>query len=171
MVPSYTHWPQYLVYLGQEDVWGSRYYWEEDKSQSGASAMFTAEVPEKMIKNVTGHKSSKALAIYERPNARQQQALSGVLVGHSSNYLDRAQTSSSSQPSTSRSIPNTSMLTSSMFSGLNNCNITISPQNIHVHIQPTPAIAPDPLAADLDEFDAIVKLLPASGLFWLSSVT
>ena len=130
---------------------------------SGASAMFTAEVPEKMIKNVTGHKSSKALAIYECPNARQQQALSGVLVGHSSNYLDRAQTSSvaSNQPSTSRSIPNTSMLMSSMFSGLNNCNITISPQNFHVHIQP----APDPLAADLDEFDAIVKSLPASGLF------
>ena len=34
---------------------------------TGASAMFNAEVPEKMIKSVTGHKSSKALAIYERP--------------------------------------------------------------------------------------------------------
>ena len=34
---------------------------------SGATAMFTAEVPEKMIKEVTGQKSSKALAIYEWP--------------------------------------------------------------------------------------------------------
>ena len=50
---------------------------------SGASAMFTAEVPEKMIKSVNGHKSSKALAIYEWPNIQQQQALSGKLVGYS----------------------------------------------------------------------------------------
>lgn len=54
------------------------------------------------------------------------------------------------------------MLMSSMFSGLNNCNITISPQNFHVHIQPTPIVAPDPLPADLDEFDALVKSLPLS---------
>ena len=54
------------------------------------------------------------------------------------------------------------MLMSSMFSGLNNCNSTISP---HVHIQPTPTVTPDPLAPDLDEFDAIVKPLPPSGYF------
>ena len=30
----------------------------------GATAMFAAQVPEKMIKDVTGHKSSKALALY-----------------------------------------------------------------------------------------------------------
>ena len=32
----------------------------------GASALFAAEVPEKRIKKVTGHKSSHALEIYER---------------------------------------------------------------------------------------------------------
>ena len=47
---------------------------------SGASAMFNAEVQQKMIKSVTGHKSSKALAIYERPTLQQQQAVSGVLI-------------------------------------------------------------------------------------------
>ena len=44
-------------------------------------AMFAAQVPEKMIKAVTGHKSSKALALYERPTLAQKQALSKVLAG------------------------------------------------------------------------------------------
>ena len=35
----------------------------------------------KMIKDVTGHKSSKALALYERPTLAQKQALSKVLAG------------------------------------------------------------------------------------------
>ena len=34
-----------------------------------------------MIKNVTGHKSSKVLALYERPTLAQKQALSKVLAG------------------------------------------------------------------------------------------
>ena len=45
---------------------------------TGATAMFSAEVPEKMIKGVTGHKSSQALHLYERPTVSQQQALSKV---------------------------------------------------------------------------------------------
>ena len=51
----------------------------------GASAMFTAGVPEKMIKSVTGHKLSKALAIYEHPSVQQQEALQVF-------YLDVLQT-------------------------------------------------------------------------------
>ena len=43
---------------------------------TGATTMFNAQVPEKMIKEVTGHCSSKALALYERP---QKQAVSKVL--------------------------------------------------------------------------------------------
>ena len=48
---------------------------------TGATAMFAAGVPEKMIKEVTGHKSSKALEIYERPTVPQKQALANVLNG------------------------------------------------------------------------------------------
>ena len=40
-----------------------------------------AQVPENMIKDVTVHKSSKALALYEHPTLAQKQALSEVLVG------------------------------------------------------------------------------------------
>lgn len=48
---------------------------------TGATAMFAAQVPEKIIKDVTGHKSSKALALYERPTVAQKQAVSKVLAG------------------------------------------------------------------------------------------
>ena len=41
--------------------------------------MFTAEVPEKLIKSVSGHKSSQALQVYERPTVAQKQAVSRVL--------------------------------------------------------------------------------------------
>ena len=51
---------------------------------TGATAMFAAQVPEKMIKDVTGHKSSKALAPYEQPTVAQKQGLSMVLAGSSS---------------------------------------------------------------------------------------
>ena len=46
---------------------------------SGATALFAAGVPEKLIKGVTGHKSSKSLEIYERPSMEQQLALSRVM--------------------------------------------------------------------------------------------
>ena len=36
-----------------------------------------------MVKEVTGHKSSEALALYERPALVQKQALSKVLAGGS----------------------------------------------------------------------------------------
>ena len=46
--------------------------------------MFAAQVPEKMIKDVTGHKSSKALGLYKQPSVAQKQALSKVLAGSES---------------------------------------------------------------------------------------
>jgi len=47
----------------------------------GTTAMFAPRVPEKMIKEVTDHKSSKALALYERPTLAQKQVLSKVPAG------------------------------------------------------------------------------------------
>ena len=51
---------------------------------TGATAMFAAQIPEKMIKDTTCHKSSKALALYERPTVTQKQGFSMVLAGSSS---------------------------------------------------------------------------------------
>ena len=46
---------------------------------SGASALFNAGVPEKLIRDVTGHRSN-ALLLYERQNIEQKQAVSRVLI-------------------------------------------------------------------------------------------
>ena len=46
---------------------------------TGASALFNAGVPEKLIRGVTGHRS-KALQLYERPTTEQLQETSAVLV-------------------------------------------------------------------------------------------
>ena len=46
---------------------------------TGVSALFNAGVPEKLIKDVTGHQSN-ALHLYERPSLEQRQAISKVLV-------------------------------------------------------------------------------------------
>ena len=46
---------------------------------TGASALFNAGVPEKLIRDVTGHRSS-ALHLYERPTIEQKQSVSKVLV-------------------------------------------------------------------------------------------
>ena len=46
---------------------------------TGASALFNAGVSEKLIRDVTGHRSS-ALHLYERPTIEQKQSVSKVLV-------------------------------------------------------------------------------------------
>ncbi len=45
----------------------------------GASELFQAGVPEKIIKERTGHHSLEALRTYERTTTEQHQAISGVL--------------------------------------------------------------------------------------------
>lgn len=122
--------------------------------------MFATNVPEKIIKEVTGHKSSKALAIYERPTVQQKQAVSNILVTSSKSYLDEMKKIESTDrvakkaPSfTPPTLPN---FMTSMFSGLNNCNITISPQNFHVHMQPQVQAADH----EFDECDSLVASLP-----------
>ena len=46
---------------------------------SGATALFNAGVPEKMIQKNTGHRSLEALRKYERVSVEQQQATSRIL--------------------------------------------------------------------------------------------
>ena len=46
---------------------------------TGATEMFATNVPEKLIQSRTGHRSVKALRLYERPSHDQHQAVSKVL--------------------------------------------------------------------------------------------
>ena len=62
---------------------------------TGASALFNAGVPEKMIRDVTGHRSS-ALLQYERPNLEQKQAVSQILVQGGKGNIPASSTSPAS---------------------------------------------------------------------------
>lgn len=46
---------------------------------TGASALFEANVPEKLIQERTGHRSVKALRLYERTTDKQHEEVSMIL--------------------------------------------------------------------------------------------
>ena len=129
---------------------------------TGATAMFAAGVPEKMIKEVTGHKSSKALEIYERPTVPQRQALANVLNGSCRSdfgmKVTKMQGGEKRVTKTSTTQQNGGApFMGSLFQGLNNCTVNISPQNFHVHFHQ----APQPTSTSTqEEFDALVQYLP-----------
>lgn len=58
---------------------------------TGASAMFNAGVSDKLIRDVTGHRST-ALQLYERPTLQQKQAVSRVLVQGTQNFTNKEDT-------------------------------------------------------------------------------
>ena len=107
-------------------------------------------MPEEIIKEVTGHRSTKALGLYERPSLAQKKAVSKVLAEFGSfsqevkNFAQ--QTSSSSNGATeSAATPvlasahsakqlDCTGLFSSLFSGLTNCTINIAPQQLNINI-------------------------------------
>ena len=114
----------------------------------GASAMFNAGVPEKLIRDVTGH-TSNALHLYERPNLQQKKEVSRVLMQGKSSFdgkenqpVAMATTSVPTAqqirgptfPTLPTSQPLPSAFLGSLFSGVGNCNITISPQNFTVNV-------------------------------------
>ena len=47
---------------------------------TGTTAMFAANVPERIIRDITGHRSN-ALQLYERPTRGQQRLVSDLLLG------------------------------------------------------------------------------------------
>ena len=55
---------------------------------TGASAMFQANVPKKIIQKTTGHRSIEALRSYERASTEQQKAVSRVLMSNTSFYSE-----------------------------------------------------------------------------------
>ena len=118
---------------------------------TGATALFNAGVPEKLIRDVTGH-HSKALELYERPSISQQQSVSRVLV-HGEPFRKEnfnPQPSSCHQPNScsfSRNVVNPNVF-GSLFSGLSNCNITFSPQNLVVNVGTS--VSSDPVSNVLD---------------------
>ena len=52
---------------------------EKKTNHSGASYIFSASVPEKLIQSRTGHRSLEALILNEKPSHEQHQATSNIL--------------------------------------------------------------------------------------------
>ena len=104
---------------------------------TGASAMFKANVPEKMIREVTGHQSN-ALDLYERPTLQQKQSVSRILVQGKESFTDKENQNLSEQPTIS-GVRNATNHVGSLFSNtsLSNCTITISPQNMVLNVSST----------------------------------
>ena len=115
-----------------------------------------------MIKEVTGHRSSKALEIYERPTVPQKQALANVLNGSCRGNFGAEVTKMQGGEKRIIKTSTTQQLGApfmgSLFQGLNNCTVNIAPQNFHVHLhQGSPPIAS---STQEEEFDALVQYLP-----------
>ena len=137
---------------------------EEKKSNhslraTGATAMFAAQVPEKMIKEVTGHKSSKALALYERPT------LATVLAGGSGSSssisfgeeVDKLRCNQTAVQKSEHHLHAKSAvppgLFSSLFHGVSNCTINFAPKTINIGV----GIGGVADTEVMDEFDSIVS--------------
>ena len=83
---------------------------------TSVTQMYETGVPEKIIKERTGHRSLQALRVYERTNAQQHQAVSGVLTAqHTYVYNEQHSTFS----------------TVSLEPPCNRQNISVSFQNLH----------------------------------------
>ena len=132
--------------------------------------MFAAQVPEKMIKDVTGHKSSKALALYERLTLAQKQALSKVLAGgpgssSSTSFSEEVDKLRCNQSAVQRSehhlhaksaVP--AGLFSSLFHGVSHCTINFAPKTINIGV----GVGLGGVASteEMDEFDSVVSDMP-----------
>ena len=110
---------------------------------TGCTALFNAGVPEKMIRDVTGHRSN-AIQLYERPTEEQKKHVSKVMMNSGSKP-----TIPDSAPLGKENIPDvtafregrpcsTESIFRSVFSGLNNCNVTLTPKNFTVNLYQAP---------------------------------
>ena len=109
---------------------------------TGATELFQAHVPERLIQQRTGHRSMEALRVYERTTGEQHRTISAIL--SSSNSLQYSETNHLHRTSSS----NISCAPTVTFhlEGLTNCAVNIFQQpqkelyllyNVHIRINPS----------------------------------
>ena len=148
--------------VSRNDVPGGRALFQKNNHSlraTGATMLFSAGVPEKLIRDVTGH-TSNALELDERPSVAQKAAVSGILVQGRKSFVDEVDKENSATADTTPMLPplptpptsatssfilppcatSGSNVACSLFSGLNNCTLNISPQNFIVNVSP-PAVS------------------------------
>ena len=107
---------------------------------TGATELYNAGVPEKIIKEQTGHRSTDGLRVYERTSQNQHQAVSKILSSKQpTSYVQemesvRANSSASPSPCTLPVPPGSNSLPQMTF---NNCrvNININPVSTQTNEQ------------------------------------
>ena len=96
---------------------------------TGATRLFEANVPEKLIQERTGYKSTDALRRYERTSVVQQKAVSSVIcVSNPTSFQTTVVKSTPDQP-TSNELQSTDPFQSSglsLFQNCNNCTINVA---------------------------------------------
>ena len=112
---------------------------------TGASELFKAGVPEKIIKERTGHRSLEALRIYERSSTEQHKAVSVILSSSEKTSFKDVMSDRKGA-----STPSTSAQASNVF---NNCNVQIfqGPTSFLSQPQPTQSL-PDLSVDELEQF-------------------
>ena len=119
-----------------------------------ATAMFTASVLEKMIREVTGHRST-GLLTYERPSLQQHQAVSFVLMSGKNKQDEASLPVGKVSSRQQKSCVSKSSLFGSMFAGLEHCTININPRNLVINMNGSQQQFDE--EEDCEEFDAITS--------------
>ena len=98
---------------------------------------FNAGVPEKLIRDVTGHRSN-ALQLYERPTLQQRRAVSSVVVQGKALFSTEKENdppaTSTEQRYVTTAQPASTSGFGSLFSGFSHCSVNICPQNFVVNV-------------------------------------
>ena len=90
---------------------------------TGATRLFEANVPEKLIKERTGHKSLDALRLYERTSTEQQKSVSSLLCSSEGKQFSQCSTSTCNQVTESNTAFSGAQ---TMFKDFNNCTFNIT---------------------------------------------
>lgn len=83
MVWEFSYWEECFREHGQGYV-SRGWNWAKTNRATGVTAMFQANVPDKVIQKTTEHSSIEALRSYERVSTQQHQAVSWVLMSNQS---------------------------------------------------------------------------------------
>lgn len=88
---------------------------------TGATAMFQANVPERVIQKTTGHKSLQSLRCYERISTEQHEEVSRVLMPQQEDVVPRFDYCTNPKQGTG---------SSTVFDSFVDCNVTINVNHV-----------------------------------------
>ena len=118
---------------------------------TGASNLFHANVPERIIQKTTGHKSVEALRTYERVSEDQYKSVSKVLMMNSS-YTPEAETTAQRENLAVHTKRDSGMCLSKVLGDMTNCSIG------HITVNVNPVICMKKTEKEIEEeCDSLAK--------------